>query len=433
MRVCFMLAFLALSCTALAVAIGCGKAPNGVEAPPFSALEKVVSDGGREVSAVVRGPWSPEAAVVLIPDIGAHFRDCNCSGADIGGLERIDHAANNPALLHYWFYGNTLFSAEVDSGKNDLPRAAVERIVAATANFWDKLGRVYWSPSPADIEVLKRHNVGYSVLQRFVVAQNSLEVEGLEVGLDMVSQTILLKVGGAEHIATAPVRNARGREVSVIGVWRSESRQGEGAAFSRTLGTLAVHRPQSDSPAGRLIARETLLAPRVVSAWRAVLVASLPTSRNIGELLDRYEIEVAHGGGVKVGDIAGFKAALSRHYQNCEGCHPKATSAWLSSSHSSAWLRLHAVGSHGRATCLTCHVERSPLLEGFVGLHDDSRMALAAVTCRSCHTEDQKPSLATCETCHNDKTDPKGHYKQKFKMICPGDTVVTGRTKCTLR
>ena len=422
---------LAGACAACMVAAACSDSQRNLE----PSTQRLNAPNAAPASATSQNSelWTPSVAVALIPDVGGYFRDCNCSGGIVGGLERVPHASNNAIELHFYFYGSTLFSDERGSADKDLPQAAVERIVDATASLWSNLGRVHWTPSPSDMEVLRRHGVSHSPLQQFIVKEQVFQIEGVKMDTKRNPQTMSLKIAQREYAATAPARRIRGREVAVVGIWQSVAGGGQDAVFSRTLGAVAVHRPSSGSPAGLLVARELARSGVVVSIWRATLLSQMPASPFIGKLLDQYEVESSHGIGSGAVDAAAFRRDLHTHVQHCETCHPKATKAWLESSHSTAWLRLQSVRSHTRATCLVCHVEQSKVFDGFTGLPHDERMGMAAVTCRSCHTTPARPNLASCEACHNANTDPRGHYRARIKDVCPGDIFSDRRSKCTLR
>lgn len=363
-------------------------------------------------------PWSPDIAVALIPDIAGYFRDCNCSGANIGGLERVPYAANDAPTLHYLFYGDTLFQPKGNAAGKRLSKTAVERIVSSTALLWRDLGQVAWLPSPADMEALLLHQVSAKPLERFIVTAPGLD--GVEVRIGEGVPTITLGIGENSYVATGPMRNASGREIAIVGVWRN----GESSSppvLSRTLGTVALHRPAEGSPTWGIMSSELAKAPVLVSTWRVYLPASMPRSTEIGRYLDAHEVRLAHGGqGVAV-DAAAFLTTMRGHVESCEGCHAKAVEAWTQSPHAKAWLTLKSKAQHNNPSCLSCHVENAATFENAEGVPKAEHFHRAAVTCKTCHTSGDKPTLKTCETCHNEHTDPKGLYNIRFKSICPGD------------
>jgi hypothetical protein len=386
-------------------------------------------------------PWMPDAAIVLIPDIDGYFRDCDCTGASIGGLERIPFAANSAPTLHVVFYGDTLFPPQGNAAGVNRSRAAVEQMIQSTARLWADLGNVSWHPSPSDLAALAHHGVELGPLQQFVTTEAEYSAYGVTVRFGSEQRHLTLETPAASHTLGAPTRRARGREVVVVGAWTTIPQEDgsrtekEGApVLSRTLGTVAMHRPEAESPVWQVMFQEFAKESPLVSTWRVYVPASMPKSEAITAALDGHELRLAHGMRGTVVDSGDFLARMHDSVRSCESCHAQAVSAWMESPHAKAWLTLTSRGQHNNPSCLSCHVEEPATFRNEGGMPLSAHFHRAAVTCNTCHTDDAKPTLATCEGCHNEHTDPKGLYREHFKTVCPGDKPYTqGGTSCPNR
>jgi hypothetical protein len=428
-----LFALLSLACAAASCGIDSGE--NKESAATHRSTSPQTSR-----SAPPAMPWTPDTAVVLIPDIAGYFRDCNCSGVNIGGLERVPHAANDSPDLHYFFYGDTLFPSRGRAAGANLGKAAVERMVSSTATLWSQLGNVNWCPSPAELETLRYHDIDTRPLLPFMVSDLATRMDGVKVRVEESAPTMTLEIGEGAHVATAPTRGAKGREIAVVGLWRTiPSDQGRVEAdgpplLSRTLGTVAMHRPRENSPTWRIMFKELAKGGVLLSSWRAFLPASMPKSAEIGRFLDAHEVRLAHGVPGKTVDTGEFLARMREQVESCKGCHARAVETWMGSPHAKAWLTLKSKMQHNNPSCLSCHVEKPTTFENAGGMPRADHFRRAAVTCNTCHTSDEKPTLRTCEGCHNEHTDPKGLYRTHFTDICPGDKPYSQEnTKCPLR
>lgn len=391
--------------------------------PPDAAKEKRANEPRLS-------PWAPDVALALIPDISGYYRDCNCSGINVGGLERIPYATNDAPELHYLFYGNTLFPHSGNGAGANLGQASLERIVSATANLWDQLGNVGWLPSEHDLSVLTQHNVSVRPLSRFVVAQMALDDTSVAIRADDDASTFTIRIEDSLYMAVPPQRSSNGKEIGVVGIWkRTDIDTLQSAAYSRTLGILAMQRPAVGTITMDILSKELAKAPLVVASWRAFLPASFPQSPAISMLLDQYELHIAHGdSGVEI-DSTAQREQLHKAVRACELCHAKAVGAWLDSQHSRSWLTLRSKGQQANPTCLPCHVG-SRFDPKIPSRHPEH----SAVTCDTCHKTGHKPSALTCEGCHTTQTDPEKHYATRLRTICAGDTSTTrGDDPCPRR
>lgn len=415
---------LGIMCIALAVVAACMDSSP----PPNEGTFPVLAPGAE------KQPWAPDVAIVLVPDIEGNFRDCNCSGASIGGLDRIPFAANDAPELQFVFHGSTLFPPSGRSAASNLTDHNVKAVLQATAVLWRKIRTVSWLPCQQDLDVVKKHGF-LELFAPFILTDNRVTTQGLIIEPDEATASVILTVGNSSIPITGAQRHASGREITVVGMWVEDRSDALKASYSRTLGLLASHRPETGSPSLQLLEKERAKAAKIVSAWRAYLPATTPRADWIASLLDDYDMEVSHNAhAVGDADSTLVLAGLKQSVVACATCHPNAVDAWLESRHSHAWATLQAKRQHTNPKCLACHVETPQLFTSHAMGDITSTHALAAVTCRTCHSSTAKTTLTTCEQCHTSHTDPTGHYRVRYKDICPGDIRPDKeRFKCEIR
>ena len=86
-------------------------------------------------------------------DIAGFFRDCGCSGSNVGGITRLPNAAGQAKSVDFLFVGRTLLP-HVPSSVGDSAAALMQAQSAAIAatgliafQALDEMGDVYWITS----------------------------------------------------------------------------------------------------------------------------------------------------------------------------------------------------------------------------------------------------------------------------------------------
>jgi hypothetical protein len=397
----------------------CGKGPDEGDAEAgctISAYPDVHESPNK------RPLWRPDTVLVLIPDIAGYFRDCNCAGENIGGLERVPFAANveSPSIL---FYGPTIFATHPDTVQVLTPPDHRRAVFLAASRLWSSIGRVRWLPATSELEELTANFAGDdSPMDAFLHGDGTALAEGIEVQVSGDKSFVTVTVGGRSYRMQGPMRRASGREVLCVAVWRQRgSAEGakDGIVFSRTAGILASRKPDEGTPAAERLSIELSKAPTVVSTWRVFLGSDTPSSSRYATAIDAYEFDIMHGASAPK-KPRGQTSASSEGMSACASCHPKAVASWLDSAHSHALATLREKRQDKNPACLPCHT--TPELATPVG--KASQGPHTGVSCRSCHTtKGARPTLETCEGCHTTHADPERWYAQKFSGICPGDVV----------
>lgn len=412
---------LAVSCI---LSVSCD---NSNHAPPnthiYSQLQGTASDGPTVL---------PDCELVVVRDIAGFFSDCGCAG-DLGGAFRLPSVVHPSADVTYLFIGGSalppfLYGA---AEKHDQENSGV--VAAHFVNYMRDAflalahsGDVLWLPSSGEKELLSRLAPAMSDVASYMLASSEFTWHGLTLSITDTSIEVRNEDGTFTRVCRLPPEGDRGREVAVVGLWRSKQ---EGAVVvDPSLGALAAHTGVGGNIVAEMDRRLTkhLHDVRVVSAWRRKLHSGIARDVHVSDALVAAEVRLQHSLPItaELGEHSSTQA--HEHWRACEACHPQAFAAWVQSKHSTALKPLLAKGMGKDPRCLPCHTTAFSIEKGQVSIAPEH----SAITCVSCHTSSSKPTMAVCESYHTQLADPLKNYQKMLRSICPGD--VANNERCTL-
>jgi len=397
--------------------------------------------------------------------------------------------ASNPRT--YLFVGRLLIPELTLPSLRAVTMSQAQARVEVTAKFLAALPKAVWVADPGEIAELETEGVDWSPLKKFLHPfDQPLMVEGMEarflrpgpeipnlvpdelakptkdgkartpmqgpgvpptwmLTLDLLSKPGNPEYPGTDDVTRIPLPDVhdRGRTAVIVGRWKvgeaPDARpimdvthsdtwteggvRPPGGWLSRAGQYRTVRQSPGDTLVNSALRRQADNKRRGTpwTAWWTELIAhGYPEDSYIRHVVDRAEFETGHSGASVGMELGSIVEDVQGRWQSCQTCHPKAFDAWKSSKHSIAYQTLMNRRRHVDARCVGCHTQHVEVVErAGLKVQPDHR----AVTCMTCHVKGEQP-MSRCTSCHNDTTDPKGHWKDRVKDICPGDTVTPSAT-----
>jgi hypothetical protein len=211
------MALICLCCTLLAAAlsISCGKPSEPEALPSPGSLEVGIADALSRIR--------PDVLIAVAQDFNGYLDDCGCSGDDIGGLARAIAIVKNVGAQD---------SVLVLAGTTSSDKSGEKQFSAELERIRDDVGVPLLWVEP-DQHNLPRLCPGDSATA-FTRRMNRF---GLSLVTEPGRSVVLRDASGAVIVRSSDLR-ARGRELALIGIWKS-SLPGAGQ-FVAPLGPLFI-------------------------------------------------------------------------------------------------------------------------------------------------------------------------------------------------